>query len=843
MTFVLHASALVLAVRSVEAAQWAPTPPLWLVAVLAALSAAFLARSLRRLWPQILIGLFLGALVVYFSGVAQVSSEGLGAKFADFNSRIAGWWGAVLGQDASTDVLPFSVILTSVTWLASFLTTWVLFRHKWVWLAVLPVGGGMLINLTHLPPGKSIYFVFYLLFVLLLIAQMGLMRWRSALDEQKVEYPSMLPRLYFGFACGVTAVIVLVVALMPLGDKPSRPLRPISRAIDHQVNQWQADFQRVFGGVRSQRSASLRLFGSVLPLVRPIPQEKDPIALAYAPLFWRVRSYDTYTSKAWKATDTELKAMPDVSAATQAIEDPTFFEDFSLQEALNVNIIYEVRLYADTPFYLTTGDAVYIDLPAQIQVPKAPTYHLDLSNPASLEKLPADVKDWAGSLDLSKGGANPLALSLQGLNTSDIRITRVVIQDEKGHQKATTIDPNDAFYGGAVQKALDVSGIVKSVDVMPTGPSKDSVALKRESRLPRYVVYGNIPTASEEALRLASAQYPDWIKGRYLQLPSSLPQRVKDMAADLAKNADNPYDKAVAIETALRNFKYRARQLQLPFDADGVDYFIFQAREGPSDYFASSMVVMLRSMGIPARFAFGYGPGKEDKQLEGYIIRDYDNHSWPEVYFPSFGWIEFEPTPIYPQRLRGSEPLAFGQGGLGDQLGGGAQTTPQGGQQDVQQDPNQKQDELPGDEGGRLPGGFGPRPFPLRAFGAPLGLGGSVFWLLLGALILLVAAYWGRRIFRLVDIEHAYRQLVRLAGFLGAGPKPSDTPLEFCAALASRVPSAQADILFIGETFIKTRYGKQNLTLREQMELRRGWRRLRRALMAAGLNGGSLSPR
>src|SRR5262249_45384186 len=73
--------------------------------------------------------------------------------------------------------------------------------------------------------------------------------------------------------------------------------------------------------------------------------------------------------------------------------------------------------------------------------------------------------------------------------------------------------------------------------------------------------------------------------------------------------------------------------------------FLFDTKTGYCDYFASSMVVMLRTLGIPARLAAGYATGDYNQERGVWEVRESSSHSWPEVFFPRYGWIEFEPTP------------------------------------------------------------------------------------------------------------------------------------------------------------------------------------------------------
>jgi hypothetical protein len=176
----------------------------------------------------------------------------------------------------------------------------------------------------------------------------------------------------------------------------------------------------------------------------------------------------------------------------------------------------------------------------------------------------------------------------------------------------------------------------------------------------QYTVTSRLSVPDEDALRGASGVYTS--SGRtlgidvtpYLQLPDALPQRVRDLAARITKGADTPYDKAVGIEAFLRTYTYTLDLPPFPEGRDLVDYFLFDAPGGYCDYYASAMVVMLRMVGVPARFASGYTRGTYNYNLGEYHVIGKDAHSWPEVYFMGMGWVEFEPTAAQPLLVRPS---------------------------------------------------------------------------------------------------------------------------------------------------------------------------------------------
>jgi transglutaminase-like putative cysteine protease len=176
-----------------------------------------------------------------------------------------------------------------------------------------------------------------------------------------------------------------------------------------------------------------------------------------------------------------------------------------------------------------------------------------------------------------------------------------------------------------------------------------------------YRVDAHVPTASIAELRTAGTDYPDPIRQRYLSLPDGLPDRVITLARDLTATASSPYDRATALETYLRSFPYSLDLPEPPLDQDMVDYFLFDLKQGYCDYYATSMVVLARAAGVPARLAVGYASGAYDPINDHYVVTEADAHSWAEIYFPQYGWIEFEPTAAQPVALRPGEPSQAGR--------------------------------------------------------------------------------------------------------------------------------------------------------------------------------------
>ena len=133
----------------------------------------------------------------------------------------------------------------------------------------------------------------------------------------------------------------------------------------------------------------------------------------------------------------------------------------------------------------------------------------------------------------------------------------------------------------------------------------------------------------------------------YLQLPA-LDGRIGELARSFAASATDDLARARAIERHLRSdYGYT---LELPDRelADPLANFLFARRQGHCEYFASSMAVMLRSLGIPARLATGFQSGVYNPVSDLWLVRASDAHSWVEAWIPGYGWTTFDPTPADP---------------------------------------------------------------------------------------------------------------------------------------------------------------------------------------------------
>jgi transglutaminase-like putative cysteine protease len=388
-------------------------------------------------------------------------------------------------------------------------------------------------------------------------------------------------------------------------------------------------------------------------------------------------------------------------------------------------------------------------------------------------------RDWATTGALV-AAAQPLRSELP-LRASVTFLSRSELEAQK--QAATpdlTAEPPDG------------SALPPTTTPLPKAPGDPSAIYSQRTLFAgdSYQVISSLTEVDQESLREAGTDYPDWVVPRYLQLPESLPERVRLLAEQLTEGLNTPFDKAAAIEHALRQIPYDD-QIEGPGRRqDGVDYFLFEAQTGYCDYYASAMVVMLRSLGIPARYVRGYSEGETDDGV--YHLLESDGHAWPEVYFPGYGWIEFEPTGGEPALVRRSsqEP------------------------EDTQATGNTNEPII--DRNLPIPDDFErgfdvvmPTPEPVT-FAERIGQWGPIVLIVaaLAALVTVVLTILRRRqIAGLSVVERVYEDLVMwVRRLLRIEPLAHQTPHEFAGVVAQQVPRGQDAVVQIASLYVRERF-------------------------------------
>jgi transglutaminase-like putative cysteine protease len=368
---------------------------------------------------------------------------------------------------------------------------------------------------------------------------------------------------------------------------------------------------------------------------------------------------------------------------------------------------------------------------------------------------------------------------------------------------------------------------IRYVDLDRLGLLGDTASLDPGERVKRYESYsvtGFIPATTPEGLRASGTDYPGWVTRDYLQLPDTLPQRVRDKAAEWAGSADNPYDKAIAIQTKLRDYLYDTNIPDTPAGEDNVDYFLFTLGRGYFDYHASAMVVMLRSLGVPARLAVGFAVDDTNRDASGaYVVKDKNSYAWPEVYFPGTGWVPFNPTPDRPADLspRSDASAPVSRDHNAEDLVPAAVSgfvPPEG------------EDINPGTSTTPLAGASGSSDQPLAWYIS------AAVTLFLAALVGAVILGWQRSVAGLPYPQQIWEKTVRLAGWGGIRPQPGQTPHDYARGLGKRFRDVQDDMPVLADAYVKSRFGRKDLSDEEIAAVKDTWPEVR-ANLVGGIGG------
>ena len=350
-----------------------------------------------------------------------------------------------------------------------------------------------------------------------------------------------------------------------------------------------------------------------------------------------------------------------------------------------------------------------------------------------------------------------------------------------------------------------------------------------------YQLVSSLPDVTQWDLSQANARAPARLDERYLQLPEDIDPRIADTARLVTAGADSRYAQAKAIEAALRRYAYDESIPAPPADADPVSWFLFDIQRGYCDYYATAMVLMLRSLGIHARLAAGYAEGTWDPETESFLVTGKDAHSWVEVFFPGLGWIEFEPT-------AGESELVRAPGGAPEPAALQSRPESEPARDGPPEDPPVQ---LP--EGGLLddeafdPDPAGPvltTPYDQARPYVPLAAGAAALVLL--AVLALRGRRGGEEADPLVDhrLNGMYRNLLRWARSLELPVLPTATPMERTDVLARHIPAAAAGIRQIGKAYTRLRFARLRpggFSTPDESAAERSWREIQVPLRAAWL--------
>jgi hypothetical protein len=209
---------------------------------------------------------------------------------------------------------------------------------------------------------------------------------------------------------------------------------------------------------------------------------------------------------------------------------------------------------------------------------------------------------------------------------------------------AIFVAPRIESLRGRFANDVDRVGPTRRTSFLLVDPTESIANPSHNDTKVRYEATSNIPNVPPAQLRVASAVFPASLAAIYLQVPP-LDARIKQLAQQITANAPTEYDKTAKIEQYLKAHYTYTLDLRGPRTADPLAHFLFTSRAGNCEYFAAAMTVMLRDVGVPARYVGGFLSGEYNDVGGDWIVRASDAHVWVEVFFPGYGWITFDPTP------------------------------------------------------------------------------------------------------------------------------------------------------------------------------------------------------
>ena len=823
LALLLLLASLLVVVWTVNAARWVEAPSLAGVVVVGALAGMVVAKLRGPSIAWHLLALLGGAALVYWSTAALADSEGWLDRFRELNTRLELWWHTARGEGIGIDTLPFAFGLGALGWVLSYFSAWAAFRLHNLWLSVLPGALALTSAMSYLPDDFAPRLVLYLFVTMVFAVRMTVLQREREWTRSGLTFAPGQGLGVLQDALLLLVPLFLLVSFLPIRTSALDVVKDAWNDIRAPVQDAEGGFGRLFAGLPSRRPHAFRSFGAFLPFQGTISLEDEPLFQARTDkeLYWRARVYPIYTPQGWIQGDVEEGDLQDAFLLGQPRQDRRTVEvDYTITLVYTPSALPVSTLPLDGDLALEAGAPppfrtwLYLD----------PAVRDDSGASPDL-RAAWDPRQRAQALARIDGeyvprGGGDLSETLLQLLPEDILVTHVLVQQSDDESQEIVEVRSEADYPEALRFAVGQGSLVALHVTRKRVSPPDILYVRSAGELDRgesYTVVSQASAATPQELRAAGTSYPGWVTDRYLQLPESRAMdRVSDLATALTRDRSTPYDKARSIQAFLQSMPYTQTIPTPPFDADGVDFFLFTLRRGYSDYFGSAMAVMLRTVGIPSRLVAGYAPGDWVQEQEVYIVRDLHSHAWTEAYFPGYGWVEFEPTPGYASALAGEErPQSLEEGTLGGQLG----------QEDLElledADLFGTEEELSQPQGLAIAETFGDPLSSQTIIVAASSLAGlAVLWYLYHLLLVWVSLPFG-----------PFDRMCRLGVLAGIGPAAAQTPQEYVAELARRFPSVEQEVALLGRQYSRARYGHKELEEDESEQLLRAWRRARRQLL------------
>jgi transglutaminase-like putative cysteine protease/uncharacterized integral membrane protein len=773
-------------------------------------------------------GLVIGVGVVFTLLLfeADTLGEGWRDRVRPLSTFLMGWY---LGRRSSAEHedLLVSMLMGLIVWVVGYLSAWILFRRGWLMVAVLLPGLLTTVNLAYAENARGWLLGAMLAAAIPLGARYHLYQRQEFWANYRMPSPLGLGRRV---VLTTTLVAVLITALS--WQAPSTwsqtKVQPLFDELAERVTATQdraSDWldQTTATGERVQDAGSYTAFDDAFSVGGPLDlSDREEVLVtadvAHAP-YLTAHSYDVYTGQGWASgiDDSFVRTGPDGERYSPEL---LFREGQSVVLSPNVTTDRAAQTIGVTPLGGEPGVILSVDTYQSASIPtvvRMSWRQLDdeafALSAESLTSLPPDIQLISSHLigaqltgPVGEHGPWPVDPEQQARIDSELVSLR-------GRMVSVRWDANAE---GRVQ-TLYVSGQLPVYDDVEAAFPRNAVDSAFSGS---YQVTGLTSTADDQDLANGGTGYPAWVTDRYLQLGDTVTPRTIDLALDIAGGAANPYEQAVLVEEWLRsNIAYDDRVAAPPEDADVVDYTLFELGRGYCEHFSTSMTVMMRALGVPARTVVGYYPGEYDEARGGFVYRQLNAHAWTEVFFPGYGWVPFEPTanrPLSEREMQESEAAALPEATEvlpestpADELVE-SETTP------VVEPPALENPGLPmmtsADEEGGVPDWL-----------LPVGAGTVMLALLAGGVWL----KWHWMLRGLPPSSALFSKLLRVGRLGGVKASPTMTPREYAADFSESLPLAGSSARRIVQIYELDQYGFAEVDAGRLAAAGEAWRQVR----------------
>ena len=851
-TVVLVGLVVYVAVWSILRADWADGLNIVNFTTLAGLAAGLAVAKWRSVPSVVAHGaaMLFGAVVIVVQMTNYLDSR-IGSRSAKLRwlwDRGDSWFRQIVQGKQAEDLYLFVLFISLVTFLLGYGAMWFVLRARWIWAALVLPGMFLFINLGYSRRVPTSYVFFFLFFAILLLVRFAHLERETEWRRTRIEFPTSLAWRGMWVATYLGMFVLMFGWVFPASARSDRVYNAWTnvdgpwRSVEGRVNDW-------FGSLRGPGSSGIAGFASFsdqFNLGGPLRLSDTPVLLVTgtntAP-YLAAHRYATYTGSGWTSEadganpNAATSVFPQIELKpneTVPVESTTVGQRVSQTYTINVlkprgSLMFtpeqftSANVNANVVLYWTTVNNQQIDIasatqdtaPADLWPLIQQLQSADFTPPPPPSPTPGPT---ATAHDPSASSART------AVATPDIATPRpdpapesAQIRAERDRLSAKGITANYEIDPASYRATtLTYSGSFPVYNQVEAVYARDGVATGDT-----YSVTSLVTQAQSTDLRAAGTQYPADVTQRYLQLPDTVTARTRELARQIVGNATNPYDQGKLLETWLRaNITYSEDVNFPPKGQDVVDYVLFDSRVGYCEYYASAFIVMARSLGIPTRMAAGFFPAARDDAAGGFLYRERNAHTWPEVYFPGKGWVSYEPTAARAEVNR--DPAAAQNPVANTNTSAGV-----------------------GGANGLLPEdpfllNRGNRAFTDGASGATRTQSDPVTrgeWIVRGLFVALmtltvVLGYlWLRGLRGLTPTEQLYTKLGRGAGWGGLRPSPAMTPHEYARAVGKQVPGARAPATVLTDLYVRETYGGQPPSQMDLLRARQAWLRLRGLLV------------